>query len=49
MKTYDSEIPNEAQEIDDLFKPIMEYAVKEPLIYDGYAYVFVFVAEKFDH
>jgi hypothetical protein len=49
LKTYNSEIPTEAQAIDDLFKAIMEYAVKEPLLYGGYAYVFVFVAEKFDH
>ena len=49
LKSYNSEIPTEAQVINDVLKEIMVYAVKEPLLYGGYAYAFVFLAEKFDH
>lgn len=49
LKSYNSEIPAEAQAVDEVFKEIMIHTVKEPLLYGGYAYIFTFVAEKFDH
>lgn len=49
LKMYNSEIAGEAQVIDDVFEEIMVYAAKEPLLLGGYAYIFTFVAQKFDH
>jgi hypothetical protein len=49
LKMYNSEIPAEAQAIDDVFEEIMVYVAKEPLLLGGYAYIFTFVAQKFDH
>jgi hypothetical protein len=49
LKMYNSEIPAEAKAIDDVFEEIMVYAAKEPLLLGGYAYIFTYVAQKFDH
>jgi hypothetical protein len=49
LKMYNSEIPDEAQAIDDVFEEIMVYVAKDPLLLGGYAYIFTFVAQKFDH
>jgi hypothetical protein len=49
LKMYNSEIPAEAQAIDDVYEEIMVYVAEEPLLLGGYAYIFTFVAQKFDH
>ena len=49
LKMYNSEIPAEAQAIDDVFEEIMILTAKDPLLLGGYAYIFTLVAEKFDH
>jgi hypothetical protein len=49
LKTYNSEIDEEAQAIDDVFAEIMVLTAKDPLLLGGYAYLFTFIAQKFDH
>jgi hypothetical protein len=49
LKMYNSEIPAEAQAVDDVYEVIMVYVAENPLLLGGYAYIFTFVAQKFDH
>lgn len=49
LKMYNSEIPDEAQAMNDVFEEIMVYTAKDPLLLGGYAYIFTFIAQKFDH